>query len=190
MNSRILLLTTTLLLVTACAQAAVIVEKYTVIPVVLDDSLSSKTNRVGDTFNAHCMGANCAGFPSPTTFVGRITDVMAKQGDQPGHIHVAFTAAVLPDGTKVPIDAVLSSAEGVASGDMQGKQAKKGARTKGAAIGAGLGALIGGNKWKGALWGGAAGWALGDIDKGKTKDIDVPAGTKFYIALRQRVILK
>ena len=153
------------------------IPKYTVIPLVLDDAVSSKTAKVGDRIESHCVGPNCGGFPVNTTFVAVITEVGPPKGKVPAHVSGKFVEVVLPDGKKYPIEAVLSTPEGVKRGPVTGK-AKPGGKTKGAAVGTVAGALVGV-----PVAGGAVGWAFGAKKKGKTAEVQVPAGTKFHVML-------
>lgn len=175
------------------AQAAtqtntVAVPKYTVIPVVLDDTLSSGKNKVGDKFEVHCTGTNCGGFPANTTFVGTVLEAYPKQSKAPGKLKVKFTQAVLPDNTKVSIQAVPSTAEGVKGEGATGKSAKTTRAKRGTAAGALVGGLAGG--WGGAAIGAGAGYLAGKATEGKYEDITVPAGTKGYIVLTQPATFK
>lgn len=156
------------------------IPKYTVIPVILDDTISTRKNRTGDTFEVHSYGSNCGGFPSGTTFVGVLT-VTPAQGEHPGTGSAKFTSAILPDQCKVQIEAVPSTAEGVKNECKTGGKSKGKAQKKGALLGAGVGAIT--NGFKGAVVGGAVGAAAGSATKGKGKDIEIKAGTKGYIVL-------
>jgi hypothetical protein len=164
-----------------------LVEKYTVIPVVLDDPLSSRTAHIGQKFETHCTTSS-SGFPRNTTFVGVITQAQPRQGGQPGLLAAVFVEAILPAGQHVAIEAVPSSAEGVKLPEKQGSQAKKGATGTGALAGGALGALIG-RELKGALIGGAVGAGVGAAATGKTTDVELKAGTNGYIMLTQSVWL-
>lgn len=163
------------------AMRTVTVPKYTVIPVVLDNTVSSATNRVGDPIQAHCYGPNCGGFPANTTFVGRLTVVQPKQVKAPGRLKAEITSAILPDGRKVAVSAVPSSAQGVPREGTTGKSAKSQRRRTGTVAGGAIGALAGG--WGGAIIGTGAGYLTGKAVEGKYTDATVPAGTKGYITL-------
>src|SRR5262245_7056728 len=104
----------------SAASKGMVIPKYTVIPVVLDDTISSKTARVGDRVECHCTGPDCGGFPVNTTFQGIITVAQASGDGQPGVMDGKVIAAVLPDGTKINIEAVPSSKDGVKKGAIQG----------------------------------------------------------------------
>lgn len=160
------------------------IPKYTVISVQLDDTLSSTTSKVGETFSSHNT-APSGGFPKNTTFVGVVTSVAKNTSKTPAHIDVKFTKAELPDGKSYAIQGVLSSAEGVKEAGVTGKQSKKSNKTKGIAIGTIAGALVGV-----PVIGGAAGYAFGAHKPGKTSEVEVKAGTKFYIMLTKPVTIQ
>jgi hypothetical protein len=172
----------------SAAPAGKLIEKYTVIPVVLDDTVSSKTAKVGDRFEGHCTGPDCGGFPKNTTFQGVITIAQAAQPGQGGMLGAKIVAAVLPDGTKVNIEAVPSTKDGVKIVSVSGTVAKKGQGKKGGITGAVLGGLIGGDL-EGAVVGGAVGAAAGNLTKGKTTDVERKAGHKGYIMMTKPVTL-
>src|SRR3990170_2588341 len=96
-------------LAVSASAVTIVVPENTVIPVTLDKTLSSATNRVGDTFVAHHEGVNGAGFPEHTRFTGRVESVTRASGKTAGQIGVAFVSARLPDGTRVPIAGQLTS---------------------------------------------------------------------------------
>jgi hypothetical protein len=190
-SSITLLTTVTVILSATSAMTAQsqkrLVEKYTVIPVVLDDPLSSRTAHIGQKFETHCTTSS-SGFPKNTTFVGVITQAQSSQGGQPGLLAAKFVEAVLPAGQHIAIEAVPSTAEGVKLPAKQGSQARKGRTGTGALSGAALGGLIG-RDLKGALIGGAVGAGLGAAATGKTTDVEIKAGASGYIMLTQSVWL-
>ncbi len=172
-----------------------VIDKYTVIPVVLDDGLSSAKNKAGDKFESHCT-TNCGGFPGPTTFIGVVTGAYPRTADSPGALEVKFVQAYLPDNRAVDIYGTLTplSEEHVATdpvtGNLVGTKKSKNQVGTFAAIGAGAGLIFGGDV-KGLLKGGVAGAVIGALVKPKTKteDVTVPIGTEFGIMLRDPVVL-
>lgn len=185
-------------LVVPVAAQQIVIPRYTVIPVTLDNSLSSTTAQVGQTFSSHCASSNCGGFPANTTFIGRITSVVRASGRNPGQIGVTFTSAVLPDGTRVPIIGSLSSLNPNAitneSGRFVARSERRGTDNRFIGYGAGLGAVIGavaGNTLTGALIGAAAGWLTG-ATVGRERqgyDVNIPAGSEVGVMLNQDVVL-
>jgi hypothetical protein len=170
------------------AAARTLINSFTVIPVVLQSPLSSKTAHVGDQFRVRCMAADCGGFPQNTRFTGVITEAAPRQGNHPGKLKSQFVGAILPDGTKMPIRAVFSTAQGMKQAVDKGHQAKSGTQVGGAAIGGIAGAVLGGGLTN-TLLGGAAGYLAGTAAKGKTTDYVAKPGAKFHIMLTQPAAL-
>lgn len=174
------------------------IPRYTVIPVVMQDSIGSATATVGDRFYAACSGAQCAGFPSGTRFMGVVTSVTRKSGRTPGQIDVNFTQAILPNGQRVDINGTLTSLNSNVvrvdpqTGLLVGTAGSRDQRNKFIGYGAGGGLIIGaltGNTLTGGLIGAAAGWLLG-ATVGRERDAKeavVPAGTQFGIMLQNPV---
>jgi hypothetical protein len=173
----------------------------TVFRVRMNNSISSKTARVGDTFTTTVTepvysNTGQVVIPTGSTVTGRVDSVIpAKKGGDPGQIGVRFTSVRLPTGTARSINGSLtdldsksakSDSESVASGDKM-KNRKiifiggggAGGAIRGAAIGGGKGALIGGIL-------GAAGGLLGErLTKGE--DAQVKSGTEFGVYLNQAI---
>jgi len=80
-----------------------------VVPVTLDQELSSATSRVGETFTATVKSQQSGDseFPVGSRIEGVITEVQAKNGDQPGVLDLEFRAVTLPDGSRYPLRAEL-----------------------------------------------------------------------------------
>lgn len=165
--------------------ASTTIPKNTVVSVVLDKTVSSKTNKTGDRIHIHCVGPNCGGFPSGTSFVG-ILNVTAAKEHHPGTLSAKFTEAILPDGRKIQVDAEPSSAEGVKKGAKSGKENKTKGKVTGGLVGRGIGSIIGPGA---ALAGGAAGVAVGGSAKGEGRNVEVKAGTKGHIVLLKPVTI-
>jgi hypothetical protein len=163
------------------AAKTVTVQKYTVIPVILDNTISSATNKVGDVFQVHCYTSDCGGFPAKTAFVGKLTVAQPKQANAPGVLKAHIFSAILPDGTQVPVKAVASSDQGVPKEGVTGQSPETKKRRTGTVAGGTIGAIAGG--WGGAAVGAGAGYLTGKAVEGKYTDATVPAGTKGYIAL-------
>lgn len=166
----------------------------------LNDSLSSKTSKVGDTFTAtitepvYSTGEGHIVIPSGSTVKGRVTAVTAAQkGGKPGTIDVTFYSVRTPNGATRSINGALteldtkegkSDNEGMASGDKM-KHRKiifiggggVGGAVLGGAIGGGKGALIGG------LLGAGAGYLGEKFTKGE--DVNVKSGTEFGVFFNQ-----
>ena len=185
------------------AQRTTTVDRGTRIRVRMNETLSSKSARVGDTFTATvtepAYSTNGAVvIPVGSTITGRVSSVAkAKKGGDPGTIDVAFTRLRLPNGTSRNINGSLtdlnsddakSDNESTAKGDDR-KNDKIIFIGGGAAGGAILGAAIGGGK--GALIGGLLGAGAGLLGERFTKgeDAEVKSGTEFGVILNQSVSL-
>lgn len=181
--------------------ATILVPENTVIPVTLDESLSSATNRVGDKFIAHHEGVNGAGFPERTKFLGRVESVTRASGKTAGQIGVAFVSAKLPNGTRVPIEGRLTSLDernvqtDPATGRLVGTAAARKGDLKFVAYGAGaglvIGQVVGKRPFLGAVLGAAAGYLYGQkqVKPAIGKDVQVASGTGFGILLDREVAL-
>ncbi len=169
----------------------------------MNETLSSKTARAGDTFTTTVTEPVYSNngvivIPTGSTVVGRVNSVRAaKKGGDPGTIDVSFVEVKLPNGTRRAINGSLSDLdtkkaksdnEGTASGDDR-KNDKIIFIGGGAAGGAVLGGAIGGGK--GALIGGILGAGAGLLGERFTKgeDAEVKSGTEFGVYLNRSVTL-
>jgi hypothetical protein len=178
------------------------IPKGAVILVVLDTEISSKTTKVGDQIEAHLSTMDEADiFPRKTQFFGKIGDIKPKTASGPGAVVVKFTQAVLPDGSKLEIEAsprplAKENAES-ASKDSRNKQRGGGIGGK-AAVGALLGTAVAGNDTTGAIIGGTVAAAAAGSKKNKaaaaeaakTVDIVIKEATKFELVFTKSFILK
>jgi hypothetical protein len=173
------------------------------VQVRMNNTLSSKTARVGDTFTASTTEPVYATngavvIPEGSEMVGRVDAVVpARKGGKPGTIDVSFNRLRLPNGTTRRINGTLtdlysddakSDVEGTASGDKM-KHRKIIFIGGGGAGGAVLGGAIGGGK--GALIGGIIGAAGGFLGERYTKgeEAEVRSGTQFGVILNQAISL-
>jgi len=177
------------------------VSSGTTFRVRMNNTISSKTARVGDTFSTTVTepvysSTGQVVIPTGSTVTGRVDSVTAaKKGGDPGQIAVRFTSVRLPSGKTRAINGSLtdldsksakSDNESVASGDKM-KNRKIIFIGGGGAGGAILGAAVGGGK--GALIGGILGAAGGLLGERLTKgeEAQVKSGTEFSIYLNQSV---
>ena len=179
------------------------VEAGQTIRVRMNETLSSKSARTGDTFTANVTepvysNNGVVVIPVGSSVVGRVGSVQrAKKGGDPGTIDVNFTQVKLPNGATRAINGSLadlnsdnakSDSEGTASGDDR-KNDKIIFIGGGAGGGAILGGLIGGGK--GAAIGGILG-ALGGLAGERLtrgEDAEVKSGTEFGVYLNRSVSL-
>ncbi len=169
----------------------------------INETLNSKTARVGDRFTATVTDPVYSSngvlvIPASSTVVGRVDAVKpAVKGGKPGTLDVSFIQIKIPNGTSRAINGTLtelnsddakSDSEGTASGDKM-KHRKLIFIGGGGAGGAVLGAAVGGGK--GALIGGLIGAGAGFLGDRYTKgeNAEVKAGTEFGIYLNQRITL-
>lgn len=156
----------------------------------LNDKLSSKDARVGDTFNStvetpvYVRGVEVV--PAGSIVTGHITHVSrAGRKSQAGSINVTFTSLELPNGARHALNASLTTS---ASADNEGEVKGKSSTKKNAAfIGGGL--VVGGliNGVAGAATGGLIGVGRGLIKKGE--EAEVKRGTEFDVILNRPVTL-
>lgn len=179
------------------------VDSGTIFRVRMNNNISSKTAKTGDTFTTTLTepvysNTGVIVIPTGSIVTGRIDEVSpAKKGGNPGAIAVSFTSVKLPNGTTRSINGSLtdlntkdakSDNESVASGDKM-KNRKIIFIGGGGAGGAVLGAAIGGGK--GALIGGLIGAGAGLLGERLTKgeEAQVKSGTEFGVYLNQAISL-
>ena len=120
-----------------------------VIPVTLDQALSSATTRVGSTFTATIKTVRLGDseFPAGTKIEGRVTEAKPSSNNDPGVLDMEWTTAILPDGTRVPLRGNLTSLDTDSVSNQGGRLiasgAKKDDRLKVIGIGAGAGFVLG-----------------------------------------------
>lgn len=179
------------------------VDSGTKFRVRMNDTLSSKTAKIGDRFTGTVTepvysNAGVVVIPTGSIVTGKVDSVtMAKKGGDPGQISVSFISVKLPTGTSRAINGSLtdldsksakSDSEGTASGDDR-KNDKLIFIGGGGAGGAVIGGALGGGK--GALIGGLLGAGAGLLGERLTKgeDAQVKSGTEFGVYLNQSVSL-
>jgi hypothetical protein len=175
-----------------------VIAEDTVLSMRMNDSLSSKTSRVGDKFTATLTAPvyaeNKVAIPAGAIVEGKVTQVApAKRMNKGGSIAVEFEEIILPNGMSTKIDGVLTSDDPEIQKRIDEENRMSGGKSKdtgifvgqSGAIGAVLGAITGGGK--GAVVGGAvgAGVGLASVLFSKGEEASVPAGTTFGIRLKQ-----
>jgi len=180
----------------------IVLDPGTVIPVTLNDELSSSRSQVGDTFTANVDTSRDAynSILSGAVISGVVRDVEPQSGNDPGTLKVAFTRLRLLDGSSAVISGTATSLDSKnLTVDSDGLlTAKKGAKDQSltyAGIGAGAGALIsllGGGKLKieDLLIGGGLGYVAGQVLKQQQQqvhDVDLKPGTSMGVLLGQTV---
>jgi hypothetical protein len=181
-----------------------VIEAFTVLPVSLNQNLSSTASKKDARITAaiDTKGeADYGGIPMGSYLEGRVADVRAKKGDTPGVLELQFDKIRLPDGRAIPIDGSLYSLEADAiertdDGVMVAKNKKKDNRLVYAGYGAGAGVLVGllsnGKvSLEKALLGGLIGFVIGSAEKPKQtpSDVKLDRGTLLGVRLNENLVL-
>lgn len=173
--------------------ARMILPQGTVIPVTLDQTLSSATNHTGDTFTVTVRSPQNGDneFPAGTKIAGVISDVQRKASGQPGMLDVTFQQARFPNGQKIPLQGSLLSLDEKSvtqqpDGRIMARDTTSKDRLKFIAIGAGAGLIIGKltkNTLLGGLIGAIAGYLYSERSANKSTEAIVNAGTVFGVRI-------
>ena len=171
-----------------------------VVPITLDQEVSSATARVGDPITASIKSQRLGDseFPGGSKIEGVVTEAKPRTGAEPGVLDLQFRSVLLPDGSRVPINGQLIALDSDSVVNGNGRivaPASKGGgnKLKVIGIGAGAGYLIGKVLLKkdGILSAvlGAAGGYLYDASKNKggTADARLAAGTALGVRLNNGV---
>jgi len=170
----------------------------TVIPVRLDEKLSSDNNSEGDRFTATVeTGRDDAGLPNGTKIEGVITEALPAHNGKPGVLAVKFRRVIFPDGAQKTIDAPVVSLDGKAvTRDSSGRLvAKSGSNNndqlKWVGIGAGAGLLIStltkGNVLVDSLLGAGAGYLYNQVQKKGASNVNLKSGTEVGVKIDRRL---
>lgn len=166
-----------------------------VIPVTLDQELSSETAYVGKPFTATVVSSNPGDseFPAGTKIEGTVSQVQKKTGSEPGILELKFNSARLPDNGHIALNGALIGMDNDSVKTVGGRVVAQGDKGKNdslkvVGIGAGAGYVIGRllkkNSTVTALLGAAGGY-LYDRSKGsKAAEAKLPAGSRFGVRLR------
>lgn len=177
----------------APAPTPLVVPAGTAITATMNDSISSRKNKVGDVVTARVAAdvKDAQGrvvVPAGSTVSLKITAIHESEnkGDKTGTLTLA-TQDISINGRTYALDASIDNVARELAGRSTnaGDIAKVGAGT---AIGAVVGRVIGGST-KGAIIGGVLGGAVGAQRAVETKDRDVvvPAGSSVALTLRQPI---
>lgn len=176
------------------AQRRVVLPSGSVIPVRLDQSLSSKTARSGDRFTATVRyGKDDAGLPDGTRVEGVVSEALRAADGKPGVLDMDFRRLVTPGGQSRTLTGSLISLDAKSvqrsdTGRLTASGDKSKDRLKFIGIGAGAGLLIGvltkGNTLMDTLLGAGAGYLYNEFgNKPRAGDVNLKAGTEFGIRL-------
>ncbi len=167
-------------------------------PVALDQSLSSATSRVGDTFTASVISQRIGDseFPPGTKIEGIVVvESRPRQGDNPGVLDLDFRSAQLPTGERIPVsgDMVALDSDSVVSSNGRIVAQSRGGQSTGdklkiVGIGAGAGFVLGKvldtNTTLTTVLGAAGGYLYSrSKDKKKSADAMLAQNTKLGVRL-------
>ncbi len=172
-----------------------------VVPVTLDEELTSANARTGQSFSTTVVSetAGDSEFPSGTRIEGVVTRAVAKTDKAPGVLDLSFRNVILPDGTRYPVRAGLVALDNDNVTTTRGRvmaKADSGSnnrnRTKTVIIGAGAGFLLGKILDKNSTLTAALGAAAGYFYDKKKNDnrmaeAVVPEGTRLGVRLDRGV---
>lgn len=178
----------------------------TVIPVKLEDKISSKTNNKGDTFTAKIKidGNNndYVGLPDGTIIEGRILSAKPREGKNPGTLELGFQRLRMPSGQSFPITGSLIGLDNKSvnkdrDGRIIAKPGTQNKRVTYAGYGAGAGVLVGllsGGKLNlgNVLLGGLLGYAAGSTQKASdsVRDVELKTGTEMGVRLDKKLTVR
>lgn len=169
----------------------------------MENEISSKSARVGDTFRTTTVDPVYSSggvmlVPAGSTIYGRVTAVKAATKDgNPGTIDVGFTSINLPNKRRAAINGTLTALEsGETKSDAEGTASVQKTKNRnlkfiggGAAGGAIIGGIAGGGS--GAAIGAGVGALGGFIAKKLSKgdEAEVKPGTEFGVILNRSISL-
>ncbi len=171
-----------------------------VVPVTIDQDLSSANAFVGQRFTATVVSKTNGDseFPAGTKLQGEVVSVSKKSNGNPGTLDLRFTRAMLPGNENIALDGTLASLDTDAVQTVDGRLVAKGNAgsksdtLKVVGIGAGAGFLLGRvlkqNSTLSAVLGAAGGY-LYDKSKNKNQSAEarLAAGTELGVRLRNNV---
>ena len=167
----------------AATAGAVTFDQSSQISGTLQDVLSSKTNKDGDTFTVVTTSAPTAsGSTVHATIYGHLSEVVASGVTRKAHLKLNFDRIALSDGSYAPVDAKLVS--------MQTKQQTNAFKAVGAVV---AGNLLG--NWIGKSMGSNVGGLVGAgggllYAATMSSDVVVPAGSTVVMQLQQPVTIR
>jgi len=185
----------------ALAGRTVRLEAGTVIPVRLNDTLSSSDSHKGDTFTTTVRSTDTGdyGLPEGTNIDGVVTGVRPQRDKDPGIIELAFRRVQLPDGRSYPIEGSLigldnKSVDRRSDGRLIAKPAHKNDRLTYAGYGAGAGLIVGlltKRPLEDALLGGLLGYGFSALQKGHSdaRDVVLKPGAEMGVRMDRQAVL-
>lgn len=185
----------------AQAERTIRLDAGSVIPVRLNDRLSSNESHKGDTFVATIRtdesADNYLGLPAGTRVEGVVQAAHPQRDRDPGVLDISFQRLRLPDGRSYAIDGSLigldnKSIERRSDGRMVAKPGHKNDRLTYVGYGAGAGLIVGlltKHALEDALIGGGLGFLFGSVQKGHSdaRDVVLKPGTEMGVRLDRGV---
>lgn len=175
--------------VAAVKPKPIMVPAGTAISVVLNEELTTKTAKVGDTFTGllaeDVVIDGRTAFPKGATVEGHVVTAVRGGGKDSKHAHLQLAYdRIVVEGLATALD--------ITGADIEGKSGTSGDVKRiggGAAAGAAAGALLGGGKGaaKGAIIGGVAGTAASML--AKAPDAKIEAGVAHSVTLDHTVMV-
>lgn len=180
----------------------VLISENEVLPVTLDQSLSTINNARGDTFTATIETGKYNGYndiPRGTKIEGHIAALHRKNNARPAILDLQFDRIRFPNGRTAKIDGTLTSLDSKYVREnnkgvlMSRNNSNTDHRMVYAGYGAGAGLLVGvltKRPLEGTILGGALGYILGQVEKDKQKettDVTLDAGTDFGVQINRDI---
>lgn len=188
--------------VPARSPAYYMVNANQIIRVRMEDTITSRSARVGDRFRTTVVDPVYAGgvevIPAGSTITGRVTSVKrAERRSKAGTMGVDFVSVQLPNGTSRALSGSLTDVTGDNNSyDDEGQVSGRSATKRnivfiggGAATGALIGAIAGGGKGAGIGAGVGAGLGVAGAFFSKGKEAEVRPGTEFGVVLNRSLSL-
>jgi len=178
-------------------------EAGSVLPVKLDDALSSRNSRKGDTFTATIRNDADTEYyrlPTGTRVEGIVRDVRSQKDKDPGVLDLEFRRLRFPDGKSYAIEGSLigldnKSVEKRSDGRLIAKPGHKTDRLTYVGYGAGAGLIVGlltKHGLEDTLIGGGLGYLFGSLQKGgnsNPSDVSLKQGTELGVRLDRQLSL-
>jgi hypothetical protein len=180
-------------------RSMITLERATVIPVRLDDRISSGNARKGNVFRVTVRREDqqSLGLPQGTTLDGYVADVHRYDGKHAGMVELKFNKMTVPNQRAVTIDGTLISLDNNSvdrrdNGRLVAKGNAKDNRGVYAGYGAGAGFILGlltKRPIEDAILGGLLGLGAGELDRRNQKpsEVTLEPGTEFGVRLNQPV---
>ena len=171
---------------------ALLVRRDSVIPMRLDETISSDHSRAGDRFTATVRGESGRYFEFPDGAVveGIVRRAEPARGQHAGVLDIRFTDLKLPDGSSYPISGYATNLDDKRiSRSRDGRfvaRQSNGKVVRDAEIGAGAGLLLGsvrGRALGGAVAGGAIGAIVGALENHRGQNVSLRRDMRLALVL-------